>query len=81
MEKGKLVLFLKWVVMVLPELKDRPEKNAWIKEAKRLVKELGKKEMKTIVIEVEGGVVIDVRNLPDEYDYEIIDRDEKANPF
>lgn len=35
-------------------------------------------DKKTIVIEVEGGVVVDVRNLPDDYDYKIIDRDIEA---
>ena len=31
--------------------------------------------MKTIQIRVEGGVVTDVTNLPEGYDYEIVDHD------
>ena len=30
---------------------------------------------KTIVVEVEGGVVIDVRNLPKGWDWKLIDND------
>ena len=32
-------------------------------------------EKKTIVIEVKGGLVIDVRNLPDGWNYDLIDWD------
>jgi len=32
-------------------------------------------EDKTIQIQVQGGVVIDVVNVPDGYDYEIVDLD------
>jgi len=39
--------------------------------------------MKTIKIEVNGGVITDVENLPEGYDYEIVDHDindvEEAN--
>ena len=38
----RLSTLLGWVIMVLPELKDRPEKNTWIKEAKKLKKETDK---------------------------------------
>ncbi len=31
--------------------------------------------MKTITIEVNAGVVTDVKNLPEGYDYEIVDHD------
>ena len=34
---------------------------------------------KTIKIEVEGGVVISVENIPDGYDYEIIDHDSQED--
>ncbi len=33
---------------------------------------------KTIVIEIQGGVLIDVRNLPEGWDYELIDWDDKT---
>ena len=32
--------------------------------------------MKTIQIIVEGGVVVDVKNIPDGYEVQIIDKDE-----
>lgn len=52
------------------------------REARRA--KLGKKKqlqtqtnttMKNIIIEVQGGVVVDVRNLPEGYGYELIDHD------
>ncbi len=30
---------------------------------------------KTIIIEIEGGALVDVRNLPEGWDYELIDWD------
>ena len=39
--KNRLSILLAWVIMTLPEL-NRPEKNAWIKEAKKLKKETNK---------------------------------------
>ena len=32
-------------------------------------------ENKTIIVEVSGGVVVDVRNLPEGWDWELIDHD------
>ena len=32
--------------------------------------------MNTIKIYVKGGVVVDVENMPEDYDYEVVDADE-----
>ena len=31
--------------------------------------------MKTIIITVQGGVVVDVKNIPDGYEVQIVDKD------
>jgi len=33
------------------------------------------KKEKTIIITVQGGVVVDVKNLPDGYEVQIVDKD------
>ena len=32
--------------------------------------------MKTIIITVQGGVVVEVKNIPDGYEVQIVDKDE-----
>ena len=45
------------------------------KEITAVVSKYLEKKEQTIEIEVKGGTVVDVRNLPEGYNYELIDRD------
>jgi len=49
--------------------------EAQIRKLVKKIKENNEPTPKTIKIEIRGGVVVDVNNLPDNYSYEIIDRD------
>ena len=45
------------------------------KNIQKTQKPIKKKKNKTIIIEIEGGVLTDVRNLPPNWDYKLIDKD------
>ena len=47
------------------------------KEISAAVNKYLEKEKRTVQIEVKGGTVVDVRNLPEGCNYEVIDRDVK----